>query len=132
MRKGDSSIKSFADLKGKTSAQTLTSNFGKLAKDNGADLVPTTGFDQSIQLVLDRPGGCDDQRQPVLSRLQEAQARRAGEDRRQRGRRHESGVIIKKGEPKLLAAIDKALDDMKADGTYLKISKKYFGEDVSK
>ena len=43
-----------------------------------------------------------------------------------------SGVIIRKGEPELLAAINKALADIKADGTYDAISKKYFGEDVSK
>ena len=41
-----------ADLKGKKSAQSLTSNFGKLAQENGAELVGTDGFDQSIQLVL--------------------------------------------------------------------------------
>ncbi len=37
-----------------------------------------------------------------------------------------------KGSPELLAAIDKALSDIKADGTYKKISQKYFGKDVSK
>src|SRR5690606_8717594 len=51
--KGDNEdIKDFADLKGKKAAQSLTSNFGKLAQSNGAELVGTDGFDQSIQLVL--------------------------------------------------------------------------------
>lgn len=48
----DDTIKDFADLKGKKSAQSLTSNYGKLAKEAGAELVATDGFDQSIQLVL--------------------------------------------------------------------------------
>ena len=43
-----------------------------------------------------------------------------------------SGVIIRKGEPELLEAINKALAEIKADGTYEKISQKYFGADVSK
>ena len=43
-----------------------------------------------------------------------------------------SGVIIRKGEPELLEAINKALTDIKADGTYKAISDKYFGQDVSK
>ncbi|MFP3541815.1 transporter substrate-binding domain-containing protein, partial [Pseudomonas sp. SIMBA_044] len=51
-RTDDDSIKSFADLKGKKAAQSLTSNFGKLAEQSGAELVGTDGFDQSIQLVL--------------------------------------------------------------------------------
>lgn len=43
-----------------------------------------------------------------------------------------SGIIIRKGEPELLEAINKALADIKADGTYQKISDTYFGQDVSK
>jgi cystine transport system substrate-binding protein len=40
-------------------------------------------------------------------------------------------VLIRKGSPELQAAINKALADMKKDGTYAKISQKYFGKDVS-
>ena len=43
-----------------------------------------------------------------------------------------NGIMLKKGNKELLAAINKALADIKADGTYLKISQKWFGEDVSK
>ena len=39
---------------------------------------------------------------------------------------------MRKGEPELVAAINKALAEIKADGTYQKISEKYFGQDVSK
>ena len=42
-----------------------------------------------------------------------------------------SGVLIAKGKPELLAAINEALAGIKADGTYATISEKYFGEDVS-
>ncbi len=51
-QEGNADIKGFTDLKGKKSAQSLTSNFGKIAEQNGAELVGTDGFDQSIQLVL--------------------------------------------------------------------------------
>jgi cystine transport system substrate-binding protein len=43
-----------------------------------------------------------------------------------------SAAIIRKGEPELLDAINKALAAIKTDGTYQKISDKYFGQDVSK
>jgi len=43
-----------------------------------------------------------------------------------------SGIIIRKGEPELLDAINKALADIKSDGTYKQIADKYFGQDVSK
>jgi len=43
-----------------------------------------------------------------------------------------SGVILRQGDDELVAAINQALKDIEADGTYQKISDKYFGQDVSK
>ncbi|WP_312410806.1 amino acid ABC transporter substrate-binding protein [Shinella sp.] len=132
VRGDDDSIKGFADLNGKKSAQSLTSNFGKIAEGAGAELVGTDGFDQSIQLVL--TGRADATINDSLSFLDfkkhkpdanvKVVAEQADADY--------SGVIIRKGEPELLEAINKALADIKADGTYKTISDKYFGQDVSK
>ncbi|KQV35701.1 MULTISPECIES: amino acid ABC transporter substrate-binding protein [unclassified Rhizobium] len=128
----DDSIKSFEDLKGKKAAQSLTSNFGKLAQASGAELVGTDGFDQSIQLVL--TGRADATINDSLSFLDfkkhkpDAPVKIAAE---QADADH-SGIILRKGEPELLEAINKALAEIKADGTYDAISQKYFGADVSK
>lgn len=46
--------------------------------------------------------------------------------------RQESGVAIRKNNPELLAAIDKAIADMQKDGSLAKISDKWFGADVTK
>jgi L-cystine transport system substrate-binding protein len=131
--KGDNTeIKSFADLKGKKSAQSLSSNFGKIAQEAGAELVGTDGFDQSIQLVLN--GRADATINDSLSFLDfkkhkpDANVKIAA----QQENADFSGIIIRKGEPDLLAAINKALETIKADGTYQKIADKYFGQDVSK
>jgi cystine transport system substrate-binding protein len=40
--------------------------------------------------------------------------------------------MFRKDNKELVEAVNKALADMKADGTYETISKKYFGVDVSK
>ena len=45
--------------------------------------------------------------------------------------RQESGIALRKGEPELLAAVNKALDELRADGTLEKLSKKYFNADVT-
>ena len=132
VRADDDSIKGFDDLKGKKSAQSLTSNFGKLAQASGAELVGTDGFDQSIQLVL--TGRADATINDSLSFLDfkkhkpDANVKIAA----QQENADYSGIIIRKGEPELLEAINKALADIKADGTYKKIADKYFGQDVSK
>jgi cystine transport system substrate-binding protein len=131
VRGDNSEIASFEDLAGKKSAQTLTSNFGKLAQQYGAELVGTEGFDQSIALVLQ--GRADATINDSLSFFDFKQhqpdadvkvvATAADADF--------SGVLLAKGKPELLAAINEALAAIKADGTYAAISEKYFGEDVS-
>lgn len=40
-------------------------------------------------------------------------------------------MLIRKGNPELQQAINQALADIKADGTYKQISEKYFGVDLS-
>jgi cystine transport system substrate-binding protein len=42
-----------------------------------------------------------------------------------------NAIPFRKGNPKFKQAIDKALADIKADGSYLQISKRWFGRDVS-
>jgi len=131
VRSDNSSIKSFADLKGKKSANTLTSNFGKLAQANGAELVGVQGFNESIDLLTS--GRVDATVNDSLSFLDfkkhkpDAKVKIIATEKNA----DYSGVIIRKGNPELQAAINQALAGIKADGTYLKISRKYFGEDVS-
>jgi cystine transport system substrate-binding protein len=46
--------------------------------------------------------------------------------------RQEAGIALRKGEPELLDAINKAIDKLRADGTLAKLSQKYFQADVTK
>lgn len=41
-----------------------------------------------------------------------------------------AGIAIREGSPELAAAMQKALDDMMADGTYLKIANEWVGGDI--
>ena len=131
VRADNDEIAGFGDLSGKRAAQSLTSNYGKLAEEAGASLVGTEGFDQSIQLVLtgradatinDNLSYLDFKKQKpdapvkIVATQDEAAA---------------SGIIVQKGNPELVAEINRALDAMKSDGTYAAISETYFGADVS-
>ena len=130
--KNDSTIDSFAALKGKKAAQSLSSNFGKLAQSAGAELVATEGFNQSVELVLS--GRADATINDSISFLDfkkhkpDAPLKIAAS---QENADH-AGVLLAKGQPELLDAINKALAAAQTDGTYLQISQKYFGADVSK
>lgn len=131
-RSDDESIKGFDDLKGKKSAQSLTSNFGALATAAGAELVGTDGFDQSIQLVLTKRADATINDSLSFLDFKKHKPDAAVKIVAQKEDADASGIIVRKGQAELVAAIDKALDDIKADGTYQKIADKYFGQDVSK
>lgn len=131
VKKG-SPINKFSDLKGKKVAQSLTSNYLTIAKKYGAVNTPVDGFNQAADLI--KSGRVDatvndklsfldlKKHQPNLPLVIADQQNNAGK----------SAFLLRKGSDDLAKHINKALADMKKDGTYLKISKKYFGQDVSK
>lgn len=133
VREDNTDIKSFEDLKGKRSANTLTSNFGKLAEASGAQVVAVQGFNEAIELLLSRrvDATINDQLSFLDFKKQrpDAPVKIAALDK---GKEFsQSGVLIRKGNPELRKAINDALTAIKTDGTYRKISEKYFGEDLS-
>ena len=131
--KDNTAIKTFEDLKGKKSAQGLTSNYATLAEQYGAELVSADGsFSKAIELVStgradatinDQVSFYDFLKQqpdaPVMlvDTLDDAS---------------KNAVLIRKGNDTLVEAINNALDDLTKDGTLAAISEKYFGEDVTK
>jgi cystine transport system substrate-binding protein len=131
VRGDNEDVKSFADLAGKRAAQTLTSNYADLAREHGAEIVATEGFDQSIALVLQ--GRADATINDSLSFF-DFKKQQPGADVKIVATEADadfSGVLLAKGKPELLEAINAALKSIKEDGTYAEISEKYFGEDVS-
>ncbi|WP_176059686.1 amino acid ABC transporter substrate-binding protein [Paraburkholderia sp. BCC1876] len=134
VQSSNTTVKNFDDLKGKKSANTLTSNFGKIAAAHGAEVIPVQGFNESIDLLTS--GRVDATVNDSLSFLDfkkhkpDAKVKIVALDTASDSS-DKSAVLIRKGSPELVAAINKALADMKKDGTYEKISQKYFGKDVS-
>jgi len=126
-------IHGFADLKGKKVAQTVTSTFAKLAESNGGEVIPVQSASESFELLTegrvdavihDKPTYLDFQHKRQ-AKLKIVATETSG------ATPSEAGVVIRKDNPELLSAIDKALADIKANGTYSDISKKYFGQDLS-
>ena len=130
-RANDSSVTSLASLRGRKSAQSLTSNWAKVAKDAGAQVESVEGFTQAITLlkqsrvdatvndslaVLDYQKSTGDQTVKIAARTGDVSEQ----------------VVATRKDSDLVAAIDRALADLEADGTLAKISQKYFSADVSK
>ncbi|HEX7387569.1 MAG TPA: amino acid ABC transporter substrate-binding protein [Castellaniella sp.] len=133
VRDDNTTIHSFDDLKGKTSANTISSNFGQLAAQHGAHVVAVQGFNDAIALLTS--GRVDATVNDYLSYLDfkkhqpKAKVKVVAHDAS--GAFSSSGVLMRKDQPALKAAIDKAITAIIADGTYKKISDHYFGEDLS-
>lgn len=131
VREDNDEIKGFDDLKGRKSAQSLTSNYAKMAEAAGAELVATEGFDQAIQLVVNRRADATINDSLSFYDFKKQQPNAPVKIAATQAEAAYSGIIVRKGQPELVAAINRALEEIKADGTYRRLSEKYFGTDVS-
>lgn len=122
-------IKSFEDLKGKKTNGTVESVQGALALKYGATLVPENG--DSVELLktkrvdaliynnlyfLDLQKNRPDLKIKVVDRSDEIET---------------AAFLFPKGRDETVQAFNEALRDMHEDGTYAKISVKWFGKDIS-
>ncbi|MFP7297337.1 amino acid ABC transporter substrate-binding protein [Neobacillus niacini] len=132
IHKDNDKVKTFEDIKGLNAAQSLTSNYGEMAKKYGANLVSVEGFTQSVELLAskrvdvtinDRISFLDYTKQRPDAPIKIAAT---SEDA------SVSGLMFRKDSDTLVNEVNKALSEMIADGTYKKISEKWFGEDVLK
>ncbi|AUF98434.1 cystine transport system substrate-binding protein [Pseudomonas sp. BIGb0278] len=128
----DLNIKSAADLAGKKVGVGLGTNYEQWVKAN----VPTA----DVRTYEDDPTKFQDLRVGrtdaiLIDRLAALEYAKKAQDTVAAGdafSRLESGIALRKGEPELLAAINQALDKLRADGSLAKLSEKYFGADVTK
>ncbi|GGE26192.1 L-cystine-binding protein TcyA [Marinithermofilum abyssi] len=131
VHKDNNQIKGLKDVKGKRAAQTPTSNYGKMAKQAGAELVAYEDMMTSLRDVAAKRVDLS-----INDRLAIAQVMKSSNlPLKTVGEPFEKGVSafpVPKGNQDLVKEINKALDDMRKDGTLAKISNKWFGEDVSK
>ncbi|WP_128895762.1 amino acid ABC transporter substrate-binding protein [Longirhabdus pacifica] len=126
----NSEVTNFEDIKGLKAAQSLTSNYADIAKQYEAEIVSVEGFNQAIDLLnTDRVDVTINDKITILDYKKvkpDAPVKIAAtsEDASQ------SGFMFRQGNDTLVQAVNEALEEMIEDGTYLEISKKWFGEDV--
>ena len=130
-RADDASITKFEDIKGKKTAQSLTSNYGKMAEKYGADITGVEGLAQAIELLKQKR--IDLTLNDELAILDFLKTKGdAGLKIALRGDDVETmAFVFNKGNEKAITDVNKALDSMHQDGTLANISNKYFGKDVS-
>lgn len=129
----DTSITDLAGLAGKTTAQTLSSNWYAVAQQNGAQVEGVEGWAQSIALV--EQGRVDATVNDRLTWLDwaktypdKAASLKVAATTADTSR---SAFAFPKGSNDLVAAVNSALDELRADGTLASLANRYFGADIS-
>jgi len=132
VREGDTSISAFEDLAGKTTAQSLTSNWYELAKEAGAQIQNVEGWAQAVALLQQERVDATVNDKLTFLDYENTEGDTGLEIAVETDEESRSAVAFRKGSDELVAAVDEALATLQEDGTLAEISEKYFGEDVSR
>ena len=134
VRKDNEEIKSFDDLKGKKTVNSIGSTYMELAESYGASAAGVSTLNDTIQNVIDGRAdatlNADVSIYDYLNQQPDANIKIVAttEDA------SHVAIPIRKGDEttSFEKAVNAAIEELKADGTLAKLSEKYFGSDVTK
>lgn len=129
-RADNNAIKTLDDLKGKVAAENATSNWSEVARKAGARVEAVEGFTQAIKLLnqgrVDVVINDSIAVYAYLAETGDTTVKIAGNV----GEKSEQGFAARKNSG-LLPDLNKALDELRADGTLAEISQKYLKANAS-
>ena len=133
VRKDNDEIKTFEDLKGKTTANSLASTYMELAESCGATVQGIDTLEETIQLLaagrIDATLNADVSFYDYLNVHPDADFKIVA----QTEDASHVAIPLRKGDNSatLLEAVNNAIDELRADGTLKELGEKYFGQDIS-
>ena len=132
VRKDNEDIKSFEDLKGKTTANSLASTYMELAESYGATVQGIDTLEETIQLLtagrIDATLNANVSFYDYLNVHPDADFKLVAQTE---DASHVAIPIVKSDDSSFLDALNSAIDELRADGTLKELSEKYFGQDIS-
>lgn len=133
VRGDDDSIRSFEDLNGKTTANTLASTYAALAESYGAEAIGVDDLNQTIELLLagrvDATLNAEVTFYDYMNAHPEANLKVAALTEAA----SHVAIPVRKGKETatLREALDKAIAELREEGVLSELSEKYFGNDIS-
>lgn len=133
VRGDDDSIQAMEDLKDKQTANTISSTYAEVAEKYGANVTGVDDLNQTMELLLsgriDATLNAEVTFYDYLKAHPDANVKIAAIDPEVTS----VAIPMRKGEEtaSLLAAVNEALDALRADGTLTALSEKYFGGDIT-
>lgn len=132
VRKDNNEIKTFEDLKGKTTANSLASTYMELAESYGATVQGIDTLEETIQLLtagrIDATLNADVSFYDYLNVHPDADFKLVAQTAEAS---HVAIPVLKSEDTAYLDALNTAIEELRADGTLKELSEKYFGQDIS-
>ena len=132
VRKDNDEIKTFEDLKGKTTANSLASTYMELAESYGATVQGIDTLEETIQLLtagrIDATLNANVSFYDYLNVHPDADFKLVAQTE---DASHVAIPIVKSEDSSFLDALNSAIDELRADGTLKELGEKYFGQDIS-
>ena len=132
VRKDNEDIKSFEDLAGKTTANSLASTYMELAESYGATVQGIDTLEETIQLLaagrIDATLNANVSFYDYLNVHPDADFKLVAQTE---DASHVAIPIVKSEDSSFLDALNSAIDELRADGTLKELGEKYFGRDIS-
>ena len=127
-------ISSMEDLKGKKTANTISSTYAAQAEAYGATVTGVDDLNQTIELLLSKRIDATLNAEVVFNDYKKEHPEADVKIATYSDKVEEIAIPIRKGDDTvtLLDAVNDALDEMAKDGTLTELSEKYFGMDISK
>lgn len=127
-------ISSMEDLKGKKTANTISSTYAAQAEAYGATVTGVDDLNQTIELLLSKRIDATLNAEVVFNDYKKEHPEADVKIATYSDQVEEIAIPIRKGDDTvtLLDAVNNALDEMAKDGTLTELSEKYFGMDISK
>lgn len=134
VREDNDEISSMEDLKGKRTANTITSTFAEVAEKYGAEVIGVDDLNQTLELVLSGRINATLNTEVTFYDYMKAHPDSGLKIAAYGSEVTSIGIPVRKGEESasLLAAINDALADMAETGELSELSVKYFDTDISK
>lgn len=134
VRADNTDIKSFSDLKGKTTANSINSTYMMLAESYGANVKGVDSLDETLEMVLS--GRVDATLNAEVSYLDYMNVHKDANLKVVALTNEASNVSIpiRKGEQNssFREEVNKAIDELRKEGKLAELSNKYFGKDITK
>ncbi len=130
-KEDNNDISTMEDLKGKKTSNTISSTHAQIAESYGAEVIAVDTFEASIEMVLQGRADATINGELVFNDYITQKPDSGLKIAVYNKEAISTAIPVRKGQDRLREAINKALEELKNDGTFNEISMRYFGKDIT-